>query len=132
MSEKDRCETFAREINEKLGDVMFGMPERFEDVFGALMKLATTRHLNVVIDEFQEFRKISMGIFSSMQKLWDLHKGRARINLIVTGSVNTLMVKLFRNRRAALYGRETAFMVVEPFATEVLKEIGRASCRERV
>ena len=122
-SEKDLCETFAREINEKLGDVMFGTPERFEDVFGALMKLAATRHLNVVIDEFQEFRKINMGIFSSMQKLWDLHKGRARINLIVTGSVNTLMVKLFRNRRAALYGRETAFMVVEPFATEVLKEI---------
>ena len=122
-SEKDLCETFAREINEKLGDVMFGTPERFEDVFGALMKLSASRHLNVVIDEFQEFRKINIGIFSSMQKLWDLYKERARINLVVTGSVNTLMVKLFRNRRAALYGRETAFMVVEPFATDVLKEI---------
>ena len=122
-SEKDLCETFAREINAKLGDVVLGVPERFEDVFGALMKLAATRHLNVVIDEFQEFRKINVGIFSSIQKIWDLHKVRARINLIVTGSVNTLMVKLFRNRRAALYGRETSFMVVEPFATDVLKEI---------
>lgn len=122
-SEKDLCETFTREINEKLGDVVLGVPERFEEVFGALMKLAATRHLNVVIDEFQEFRKINIGIFSSMQKLWDLYKERARINLVVTGSVNTLMVKLFRNRRAALYGRETAFMVVEPFATDVLKEI---------
>ncbi len=122
-SEKDLCETFAREINAKLGDVVLGVPERFEDVFDALMKLAATRHLNVVIDEFQEFRKINIGIFSSMQKIWDLHKGRARINLIVTGSVNTLMVKLFRNKRAALYGRETSFMVVEPFATDVLKEI---------
>ena len=62
-------------------------------------------------------------MFSSIQKLWDLHKGKARMNLVVTGSVNTLMVRLFRNRRAALYGRETAFMVVEPFATDVLKEI---------
>ena len=122
-SEKDLCETFAREINAKLGDVVLGVPERFEDVFGALMKLAATRHLNVVIDEFQEFRKINVGIFSSIQKIWDLHKEHARINLIVTGSVNTLMVKLFRNRRAALYGRETSFMVVEPFATDVLKEI---------
>ena len=122
-SEKDLCETFTREINAKLGDVVLGVPERFEDVFGALMKLAATRHLNVVIDEFQEFRKINVGIFSSIQKIWDLHKGRARINLIVTGSVNTLMVKLFRNKRAALYGRETSFMVVEPFATDVLKEI---------
>lgn len=122
-SEKDLCETFSREINAKLGDVVLGVPERFEEVFGALMKLAATRHLNVVIDEFQEFRKINAGIFSSIQKIWDLHKGRARINLIVTGSVNTLMVKLFRNKRAALYGRETSFMVVEPFATDVLKEI---------
>ena len=122
-SEKDLCETFVREINEKLGDVMLGTPERFEDIFGALMRLAASRHLNVVIDEFQEFRKINGGIFSSIQKLWDLHKGKSRINLIVTGSVNTLMVRLFRNRRAALYGRETAFMVVEPFATDVLKEI---------
>jgi len=122
-SEKDLCETFSREINAKLGDVVLGVPERFEEVFGALMKLAATRHLNVVIDEFQEFRKINVGIFSSIQKIWDLHKGRARINLIVTGSVNTLMVKLFRNKRAALYGRETSFMVVEPFATDVLKEI---------
>lgn len=122
-SEKDLCETFTREINEKLGDVVLGVPERFEEVFGALMKLAATRHLNVVIDEFQEFRKINIGIFSSIQKLWDLHKGRARINLIVTGSVNTLMARIFRNKRAPLYGRETSFMVVEPFATDVLKEI---------
>ena len=122
-SEKDLCETFAREINSKLGDVMLGVPERFEEVFGALMKLAASRHLNIVIDEFQEFRKVNAAVFSSIQKLWDMHKGKARINLIVTGSVNTLMVRLFRNRRAALYGRETAFMVVEPFATSVLKEI---------
>ena len=122
-SEKDLCETFAREINEKLGEVVFGTPERIEDVFLALMKIASTRHLNVVIDEFQEFRKVNPSIFSSIQKTWDMHKDSARINLIVTGSVNTLMVRLFRNKRAALYGRETAFMVVEPFATSVLKEI---------
>ena len=122
-SEKDLCETFVREINEKLGEVVFGTPERIEDVFLALMKIASTRHLNVVIDEFQEFRRVNPSIFSSIQKTWDMHKDSARINLIVTGSVNTLMVRLFRNKRAALYGRETAFMVVEPFATSVLKEI---------
>ena len=122
-SEKDLCETFAREINEKLGDVILGVPARFEEVFEALMKLSRTRHLNVVIDEFQEFRKVNAGIFSTIQKVWDLHKRDARINLIVTGSVNTLMTRLFRNRKASLYGRETSFMVVEPFATDVLKEI---------
>ena len=122
-SEKDLCATFVREINEKLGDVIFGEPTRFEEIFGALMKIARTRHLNVIIDEFQEFKKINAAVFTSIQKLWDLHKADAHINLIVTGSVNTLMVNLFRNKKAPLYGRETAFMVVEPFTTAVMKEI---------
>ena len=122
-SEKDLCATFVREINEKLGDVIFGEPTRFEEIFGALMKIARTRHLNVIIDEFQEFKKINAAVFTSIQKLWDLHKADAHINLIVMGSVNTLMVNLFRNKKAPLYGRETAFMVVEPFTTAVMKEI---------
>lgn len=122
-SEKDLCATFVREINEKLGEVVFGEPTRFEEIFGALMKIAKVRHLNVIIDEFQEFKKINAAIFTSIQKIWDLNKNDARINLIVTGSVNTLMVKLFRNKKAPLYGRETSFMVVEPFTTDVLKEI---------
>ena len=122
-SEKDLCETFAKESNDKFGNVILGEPSRFEQIFEALMKLAKTRHVNLVIDEFQEFRKVNMSVFSSMQKLWDLHKGEARMNLIVTGSVNTLMVKLFRTRKAPLYGRETAFMRIEPFTTAVLKDI---------
>lgn len=122
-SEKDLCATFQREINEKLGEVILGEPARFEEIFKALMVLAKSRHLTVVIDEFQEFKKVNAAVFSSLQKLWDLHKAKARINLIVTGSVNTLMVKLFRNRKAPLYGRETAFMSVEPFTTDVLKQI---------
>jgi len=124
-SEKDLCASFTDEINAKFGDVILGVPERFEQIFEALMRLARTRHINVVIDEFQEFRKVNNGIFSSIQKIWDRYKGEARINLIVSGSVNTLMVGLFRNRKAALYGRETAFMVVEPFTVETVKEILR-------
>jgi len=127
-SERDLCETFMREIEEKYPGAVIGTPDRFEQLFEALMRLAQTRHLNVVIDEFQEFRNVNPSVFSSIQKIWDRHKERARINLIVTGSVNTLMVKLFRNRKASLYGRETAFMVVEPFRTDVLKEILAECC----
>lgn len=122
-SEKDLCETFMREIESKLGPVILGMPDRVEQILEALMKLSKTRPVNVVIDEFQEFRRVNPSVFSSLQKIWDRNKDGAQINLIVTGSVNTLMVRLFRNQKAALYGRETAFMVVEPFRTDVLKEI---------
>ena len=125
-SEKDLCETFMREINEKYGDVFFSVPDRLEQILETLMKLSKTRQVNVVIDEFQELRKVNVSVFSSLQKIWDLNKDGAHINLIVTGSVNTLMVRLFRNNKAALYGRETSFMVVEPFTTRVLKEILKA------
>ena len=122
-SEKDLCETFVREINEVLDDVVLGAPGRFEEIFEALMKYSRKQPITVVIDEFQEFRKVNSGIFSTLQKLWDRYKQESRINLVVTGSVNTLMVKIFRNKKAPLYGRATAFMTVEPFSTDVLKKI---------
>ena len=121
--EKELCETFKDEIEEKLGHVIHGTPNRFSEIFEELLLTAEERNLTVVIDEFQEFLKINPSVFSSIQKLWDLHKDKARINLIVTGSVNTLMRKLFKSKKAALYGRETAFMILSPFATSVLKEI---------
>ena len=122
-SEKDLCETFTREINEVLDDVVLGAPGRFEEIFEALMKYSRKHPITVVIDEFQEFKKVNNGIFSTLQKLWDRYKQESRINLVVTGSVNTLMVKIFRNKKAPLYGRATAFMTVEPFSTDVLKKI---------
>lgn len=70
-SEKDLCETFMREIESKLGPVILGMPERVEQILEALMKLSKTRPVNVVIDEFHEFRRVNPSVFSSLQKIWD-------------------------------------------------------------
>ena len=43
--------------------------------------------------------------------------------MIVSGSVYTLIQKIFKTKKAALYGRETAFIKIEPFGVSVLKEI---------
>ena len=123
QGEKELCETFKAEVEAKLGIVIHGAPSHFSEIFEELMKASVGNNFTVVIDEFQEFLKINVSVFSSVQRLWDLYKSRSRINLVVTGSVHTLMRKLFRNKKAALYGRETAFMTVRPFTTEVLKKI---------
>jgi len=123
MSEKDLCEIFKHELEAQLGLIIHGTPERFTEVFEEILKYAYEHPISVIIDEFQEFRKINMSVFSGMQKLWDLNKGKARINLIVTGSVYTLMQKIFKTRKAALYGRETAFMKIDPFRVSVVKDI---------
>ena len=50
-------------------------------------------------------------------------KGDAKINLIVCGSVYSMMTKLFRDKKEPLYGRQTEFLKIEPFTPSVVKEI---------
>lgn len=122
-SEKDLCEGFVAELEDKLGMPFYGTPSRFEDVFKAIMKYSVEHPVTVVIDEFQEFLKINKSVFSEMQHYWDVYHADAKINLIVSGSVYTLMQKIFLSRKASLYGRGTAFFRIEPFRIEVLKQI---------
>jgi AAA+ ATPase superfamily predicted ATPase len=102
---------------------IYGAPDEFTQIFEAIMHFASEKPITLVIDEFQEFLKINPAVFSGIQKIWDLNKDKAKINLIVSGSVFTLMQKIFKSKKAALYGRETAFMKIEPFRVSVLKEI---------
>ena len=122
-SERDLCEGFAAELESKLGIPFYGTPSRFEEVFKAIMRFAVDHPITVVIDEFQEFLKVNKSVYSEMQHLWDLYHADAKINLIVSGSVYTLMQKIFLSRKASLYGRGTAFFRIEPFRIEVLKRI---------
>jgi len=45
------------------------------------------------------------------------------LNLMVSGSISTLMYKIFQNAKEPLFGRATAMMRLVPFSTPVLKEI---------
>lgn len=122
-SEAELCHDFTLEISEKLQVPLLGTPTRFAEIFRYLIELSKTRHILLMIDEFQEFKRVNASIFSEMQKAWDLHKGEAHINLILCGSIYHLMTDLFRNTKEPLYGRQTHFMKVEPFTPGVLKEI---------
>ena len=122
-SEKDLCQTFREELESQIGLTIYGEPERFTQIFEAIMRFASERPITVVIDEFQEFIKVNPSVFSGIQKIWDLHKDKAKINLVVSGSVYTLIQKIFKRKKAALYGRETAFIKIDPFRVSVLKEI---------
>ena len=117
------CEEFVEELTSKLQIPILGKVERFADIFGYIMELAKTRPLTLMIDEFLDFNRVNGAIFSQMQKIWDKNKGEAKINLIVCGSVYSMMTKLFRDKKEPLYGRQTEFMKIEPFAPSVVKEI---------
>ncbi|MCC8114697.1 MAG: ATP-binding protein [Bacteroidales bacterium] len=122
-AEKALCATYAQEIVDKLQEPILGTPENFSQVFEYALSLSIRRNFTLIIDEFQEFLKINPSIYSEMQRIWDKYEKQAKINLVVSGSVNTLMSKLFRDKKEPLFGRQTRFIHLRPFAPSVLGQI---------
>ncbi len=123
-SEAELCEDFVSEMHEKLSmPVLDANVRSFVALFKYIMQLSQHQHITLFIDEFQDFYRINSSIFSDMQNVWDTYKGTAKINLIVGGSVNTLLNKIFKNEHEPLYGRQTCEIKLQPFTPSVLKEI---------
>ena len=122
-AEGDLCEDYRFEIENKLGIPTMGRAEHFADVFEFLMKLSTERPITLFIDEFQEFFRVNKSVYSDMQRIWDIYSPKARMNLIVCGSIYSMMTKIFKDKKEPLYNRQTRFMTVRPFTPAVLKEI---------
>jgi AAA+ ATPase superfamily predicted ATPase len=122
-SEPLLCEQFQKEATETLGLQIFGNITRLLDLFEQLLVYATKENYTLIIDEFQEFNNVNPAIFSEIQDLWDRYKGKARINFIACGSIYSMMMKIFENRKEPLFGRNTSKIVLRPFTVSVIKEI---------
>ena len=128
-AETDLCDIFIDEIRTKLNIPMLdGKGMSFAALFKYLMELSLTQHITLFIDEFQDFYRVNPSIYSDMQNIWDSYKNKAHINLIVAGSVNTLMNKIFKDKKQPLFGRQTDTIHVRPFRPSVLKEIMSEYC----
>lgn len=122
-AEADLCEVYLEEINEKLGIPTLGSSRHFKDIFRFLMELAVTRSFTLVIDEFQDFYRVNKAVFSEMQEIWDKYEKTSHINLVVCGSIYSLMQKIFKDQKEPLYGRNTGELRLKPFRPSVLKQI---------
>lgn len=122
-AESELCEAFQKEMVTKLGLPMLGRVIRFADIFEYIMQLAKQRPITLFIDEFQEFLKINPSVYSDMQRIWDINKNEAHINLIVGGSVQSMIHKIFEDKKEPLYNRQTAMMKLNRFTPSVLKDI---------
>lgn len=117
------CEEFRHEVETKLEIRMGGNPANFAELFEFLMTLSRKRNVTLFIDEFQNFARVNPSVFSDMQKIWDLNHSGSKINLIVCGSVYSMMTKIFRDSKEPLYNRQNRFMNIKAFRPSVLKEI---------
>lgn len=116
------CEEFVEEIESKLGEA-FGHFTSFAQLFKVLMQLSFRKNFTLIIDEFQEFKSINSSLFSDMQNIWDANKEESRMNLVICGSIYSMMKQIFENSKEPLYGRATARMHIRPFDINTLKEI---------
>jgi len=122
-SEAELVGDFVAETNRVLPDAVSDEVRSLAGFFRELFKTARTQNFTVFIDEFQDFRFVNASAFSVLQEFWDREHHVCRMNLVVCGSINTLMNRIFLSRKEPLFGRQTAFMRIEPFSTDVLKKI---------
>ncbi len=123
-SETMLCREFTDVVLDSLG-IDLGEFSSFSRLFNVLMKQSKTTHFTVVLDEFQNFKFINETVFSDMQNIWDACKDDSKMNLIICGSVSTMMSRIFDDKREPLYGRANNRLRIKAFSTDVIKDILR-------
>lgn len=117
------CEEFISVIQNALDIKIFGQITKFQELFEYLMNLANTRAFTLVIDEFQEFLQINDSVYSDMQNIWDKYKDSSQMNLVLSGSIYSLMKRIFEDKNEPLFGRANNKIHLKPFTVNTIKEI---------
>ncbi|MDE6754134.1 MAG: ATP-binding protein [Muribaculaceae bacterium] len=122
-NEATLCRQFSAAIRHSLGVYVPDGIISFVQLFELIMVVGQNHSFNLIIDEFQEFFNINPSIFSGIQDVWDRYKDRSKINFIASGSVYTLMHRIFLDYKEPLYGRCDAILRLRPFSTTVVNQI---------
>src|SRR3990167_5506831 len=125
-SEQLLCEEFLLDIQQVFDVPVIGKITQFKEIFALLLEIAKKQAFTLIIDEFQDFYKINTAIFSDIQKLWDLNKKNSKLHVIFSGSLYSLMHKIFENNKEPLFGRADQIFYLKQFSiatlTTVLKD----------
>jgi AAA+ ATPase superfamily predicted ATPase len=122
-SEHLLCLEFLDQIKKAFEIPVIGEIRNFRDVFTLLMEISKKERYTLIIDEFQEFFNINPSVYSEMQNIWDLNKNKCRLNLILIGSVYSLMRKIFQNAKEPLFGRADRIFYIRPFSIKTIGDI---------
>ena len=117
------CQEFVEEITLALGVNVLGEFNSFARLFEYLLDLSRTDPFTLVIDEFQEFSHVNKSVYGEIQRLWDKYKQTARMNLVLCGSVFSMMQRIFENEKEPLFGRADERINLRPFGVDVIKQL---------
>ncbi|MDE5612898.1 MAG: ATP-binding protein [Odoribacter sp.] len=122
-NEATLCRQFSASVRQALDSYVPDGISSFVQLFEQIMVIGKTVSFNLVIDEFQEFFNINLSVFSGIQDVWDRYKDITHVNFIASGSVYTLMHRIFMDYKEPLYGRCDTIIQLRPFTTSVLEQI---------
>ena len=117
------CSEYIQLISNSLKVFVPSEISSFRSLFQYLLEIGTQKSFNLIIDEFQEFFNVNESIYSDMQNLWDQYRRKTHVNLLLSGSVYSLMHKIFQNSKEPLFGRADNIIRLSPFDTDTLKTI---------
>ena len=117
------CDEFIDIIQNALNIKILGEFKHFSKLFEYLMELSKTTAFTLVIDEFQEFLQVNPTLYADMQNIWDSNKDTSQMNLVLSGSIYSLMKKIFEDKKEPLFGRADNKIHLKPFTVITLKEI---------
>lgn len=117
------CAEFSGLISNQLRiHVPYGI-KTFRELFYFLMETGKHMKFSLIIDEFQEFANINTSVFSDMQNIWDTYRNDTNVNLLLMGSVYSMMHKIFESYHEPLFGRADGIIRLSGFGTDTIKEI---------
>lgn len=115
---RDFCEETERKLAVPVGECA-----SFASLFRQLLFISQSRPFTLVIDEFQDWTRINPSVFSEMQREWDLARRGSHMNLVISGSIYSLMHRIFEDSKEPLFSRANRIVNLQPFSTGVLREI---------
>lgn len=121
-SESILCQQFA-EVAERSLNIPIGQYTRIAALLEHLMRMSELKPFTLIIDEFQELVNIDPSIIGDIQRVWDLNKDRSHINLLLSGSVHSMMHRIFEDEKEPLFSRASHILHLKAFGTDTLKQI---------
>ena len=97
-AEADLCSEYAEAIMQTLKEFAPQGIYHFKDIFAMLMNIGKHRSFNLFIDEFQDFPYVNPAIYSDIQDVWDRERRNTKVNMVVSGSVCSMMEKYPKTR----------------------------------
>ncbi len=122
-SEAALCREFAEAASQQLGILVPTEITSFSRLIRVLLEAGRHQAYNLVVDEFQEFDSINRSVFSDLQNHWDQLRKQTKVNLVISGSVHSLMRKIFRDQKEPLFGRADNIIELKAFPVSTMKQV---------